>query len=146
MAIMNARLALTHPNRKRLLAWLDRELIVSPVSADGRARRVDEAVTAHVEHCDRCADRLEHLSGDETQDESPGNIGVALRDVYQPPQGINDRVLRAIDDRKRVDEEVNLFLGLFSIATDAADLMLPDGHPLESKTSDENGRDREDES
>jgi hypothetical protein len=146
MATMNARLALTHPNQKRLLAWLDRSTFDASTRAGDRTVRVDQAVTAHVESCERCADRLEQLSiaeagaGDEAAD-----IGHALRTAYEPPIGMTDRVLRAIDDRKRADEEISLFLGLFSIVSDAADLMLPDDDRSESNTNDETRRDREDE-
>jgi hypothetical protein len=143
MAIMIARVAVTHPTRKRLVAWLERD----DVAFTGRdGERAGDSVTAHVERCSRCADRLEELSGEPDRSEPLGDeIGIALRDVYEPPAGINDRVLRAIDERKRADEEMSLFLGLLSIATDAAELLLPDADRTKSKTSDENRRTREDE-
>jgi hypothetical protein len=146
MAHMNARLALMHPNRKRLMAWLDRGPLGMSGGADTRTVRADEVVTAHVEHCERCADRLEQLSSVGADDEGlDGSIGLALREVYQPPSGISVRVLRAIDERKRADEELDLFLGLFSIVTDAAGLMLPDTRLPESNNSDEHRRHGEDE-
>jgi hypothetical protein len=114
MAVMMARLALGHPSRKRLATWLD-------------ASDAVPAVTEHLETCERCAGRLEELA--ETSPEDDGldrEIGEALREAYAAPEGIEDRVLRSIDARERADREMNLLLGLFSIAKDAAELMLPD--------------------
>lgn len=120
---MMGRLALGHPSRKRLAAWLD--------AADAAP-----AVTAHVENCERCAARLEELA--EAEGDGAGldeTIGAALRTAYTPPDGIEERVLRSIDARERLDHEMNLLLGIFAIAKDAAELMLPD----ERQDGDEEG-------
>lgn len=120
-----ARLALTHPNRKRLLAWLN--------AADDAP-----GITRHVEQCDRCAAKLEELS----ELPSDGDVGfndqinVALREVYAAPDGINERVLKNIDERERADREMSLFFGLFAIAKDAAELMLPDDDPRDQRRSE----------
>ena len=111
---MMARLALGHPSRKRLATWLD-------------ASEAAPAVTAHVETCERCAARLEEMAGVEPDDEQLDEaIGDALRTAYAPPEGIEERVLRSIDARERIDREMNLLLGIFAIAKDAAELMLPE--------------------
>ena len=111
---MMARLALGHPSRKRLAVWLD-------------ASDAAPAITEHLETCERCAERLEHLADVSLDDDDiDGQIGDALREAYAAPDGISDRVLRSIDARERADREMNLLLGLFSIAKDAAELMLPD--------------------
>lgn len=112
-----ARLAISHPSRKRLIAWLDH-----PDASES------QSVTTHVERCDRCADRLEELSADVSgeDDRLDPQLSAALREVFEPPAGISERVMRSIDERERADRELNLFLGLFAIPSDAASLMLPD--------------------
>ena len=111
---MMPRLALGHPSRKRLAAWLD-------------ATEAAPAVTAHVEQCERCAARLEEMATVESDDPLLDEaFGDALRTAYAPPVGIEERVLRSIDARQRLDREMNLLLGIFAIAKDAAELMLPD--------------------
>lgn len=138
---MITRLTLAHPSHKRLRAWLERS---APATGDDRDARNDDAVTAHVEHCERCADRLVALSFEDSDDEAlGGEIAMALREALAPPPGINDRVLRAIDERQRADREVNLLLGLFSIATDAVDLLLPDRDRTHTNMRDEDRRERE---
>ena len=126
---MMARLALGHPSRKPLAGWLD-------------ASDAAPAITAHLETCERCADRLERLA-DQAMDDHPLDpaIGEALREAYAAPDGINDRVMRSIDARERADREMDLLLGMFAIAKDAAELMLPDDSPGASVDDD---RPRED--
>ncbi len=110
---MMARLALGHPSRKRLATWLD-------------ASEASPAVTAHVETCERCAGRLEDLAAGAPDDVAlDDRLGDALREAYAAPDGIEDRVLRSIDARERADRELNLLLGIFAIAKDTAELMLP---------------------
>lgn len=109
-----ARLALGHPSRKRLSTWLD--------AADAAP-----AITAHLGSCERCAARLEELAGTSLEDtEFDEEIGDALREAYAAPEGIEGRVRRTIDARERADHEMNLLLGIFAIAKDAAELMLSD--------------------
>lgn len=142
-----ARLALNHPNRKRLLAWLHDATARGDVASEATASV--EAVTKHVEQCERCANRLEELSSLDAPDDA-GDVGLrseisgAMRELYQPPANITDRVLLAIDERKRATEELNLFLGLFTIASDAAGLMLPGEKTSGSDSIDETGREGED--
>ena len=111
---MMARLALGHPSRKRLATWLD-------------ASDAAPAVTAHVETCERCARRLEELASTSLDDVGlDDEITDALREAYAAPVDIEDRVLRSIDARERADRELSLLLGLFAIAKDTAELLLPD--------------------
>lgn len=109
----------THPSRKRLGLLL---------SADGGSAEVD-AVAAHVEQCERCADRFEEMSELEQSGalELDSRFGAALREIYTPPAGINDRVFKKIDEQERSAQEMSLFLGMFGIPSETANLMMPDG-------------------
>lgn len=108
------RLAFTHPSRQRLLAWLD-------------ATDESSGITEHVEHCDRCASRIEELADQPDPPESSmtTSLGDALREAYEPPDGINDRVMEKIKQRQLADREMNVLLGLFAIPKDAVTLLLP---------------------
>jgi hypothetical protein len=110
-----SRLSFKHPNRKQLLAWL------SGSSPD------DSVITMHVDRCDRCADLLGELAGGLGDDGAvvDDDLANAIREVYEPPADLNSRVLKKIDARERADRELNLFLGLFAIGKDAAELMMP---------------------
>lgn len=105
-----ARLAFTHPSRQRLAAWLD-------------ATDESSGITDHVEQCERCAARIEELA--EQSDVPSSTLGDALRVAYEPPEGINDRVMEKIKQRQLADRELNVLFGLFSIPKDAVTLMLP---------------------
>lgn len=110
---MSVRLSFSHPSRKRLQAWLD-----------GTA---EEQITDHVEHCDRCAARIEEIADIPSHpelDDDP-ELGAAIREVFTPPEDLNERVMKKIDARERADREVQLLLGIFAIAKDAAELMMP---------------------
>lgn len=123
---MMARLALGHPSRKRLETWLD-------------ATDAAPAVTAHLESCERCASRLEELVEPSLEDSDlDEEIADVLREAYAAPDGIEDRVLRSIDARERADREMNLLLGIISIAKDTAELMLPEDG--DRQDSDEQGK------
>lgn len=122
---MMARLALGHPSRKRLATWLD-------------ASDASPAVTAHVETCERCAGRLEELASTSVDDIGfDDEITDTLREVYAAPDDIEARVLRSIEARERADRELSLLLGIFAIAKDTAELLLPDD--TDRTESDENG-------
>lgn len=122
------RLAFAHPSRQRLLAWLD--------GTDDSS-----GVTEHVEQCDRCATRIEELAAepDVTGAAVATSLGDALRVAYEPPEGINGRVLEKIKQRQLADREMNVLFGLFSIPKDAVDLLLP------SETNDDTSRNDRDE-
>ncbi|MGB3737411.1 MAG: hypothetical protein WA964_20825 [Ilumatobacter sp.] len=109
-----ARLAFTHPSRQRLLGWLD--------ATDESSR-----ITEHVEQCDRCASRIEELAeqSDRLETFETSSLGEALRAVYEPPEGINGRVMEKIQQRRLVDREMNVLMGLFAIPKDAVTLLLP---------------------
>ncbi len=117
---MSRRLSFSHPNRKRLQAWLD--------APEALADDADEfaAITRHVESCERCAARLEALALDDDLDAPPDpELAAAIRDIYEPPADLTDRVVTRVAERERADREVSLFLGLFGIAKDAVELFLP---------------------
>ena len=110
---MTSRINLSHPRRKRLQAWL----------GDG----LDERVTQHVEHCDRCAGTLEELAvAPDHPDLAPDDeLAEAIRDALAPPDDLNERVMQRIAERERANHEIALILDLFGITRDAADLMMP---------------------
>lgn len=107
---------MAHPRRSRLRAWLE----------TGGSERV----TAHVEHCDRCARVLEEMAVEQEPELTgdggivAGGIGEALRAATEPPDGLNERVMQRIADRRLAEREASLFLGLFSIPRDAVELMM----------------------
>lgn len=113
MALMFSR----HPSRRRLREWFD---------LDASAPNSDfEAIGSHLDHCERCAQTLEDLSNENNEAvEFDERIGAVLREVYSPPEGIDDRVMKTLNDRQRSERDLNLFLGLFGLAGDTADLML----------------------
>ncbi len=114
---MTGRINLSHPRRKRLQEWLDGGL--------------DDRVTQHVAHCERCARTLEELAGSTDEDElvPDAELVEAIRDALAPPDDINERVLRRVAERERASREVALLLDIFGISKDAADLMMSDEIP-----------------
>lgn len=114
---MRWRFDLLHPSNTRLRAWLE----------TGEPDGVGE----HVEQCERCADRLEQLDDDDVVVEggTGGALGQALSSALSPPTDLRERVMRGVANRSRVDEELQLFAGLFSIGIETARLMIePDVH------------------
>lgn len=110
---MRWRFDLFHPSSSRLREWLETG---EPVG-----------VGEHVEHCDKCADRLEHLDeGDPLllSLEPSAPLRQALTTAFSPPEDLNERVLRSVARRSRADEELQLFAGLFSIGIETARLMI----------------------
>lgn len=109
-----ARLSFSHPSRQRLIAWLD-------------ATDDSSGITEHVDQCERCAARIEELveQSEGDGDLAVSSLGEALRAAYEPPEGINDRVIEKIKQRQLADREMNVLFGLFSIPKDAVTLLLP---------------------
>lgn len=108
-----SRLSFKHPSREQLLAWLN------GASVD------DSVITMHIDQCDKCAQRLSDLADEADDGAVDDELASAIREVYEPPADLNTRVLKKIDERERADHEMNLFLGLFAIGKDAAELMMP---------------------
>ncbi len=110
---MRWRFDLRHPSTTRLREWLE----------TGEPAGVGE----HVEQCERCANRLEHIDGDESiapSLEPTAPLRQALSAALSPPDDLNERVLRGVARRSRVDEELRLFAGLLSIGIETARLMI----------------------
>lgn len=110
---MRWRFDLFHPSASRLREWLETG---EPVG-----------VGEHVEHCDKCADRLEHLDHDDPlvlSLEPSAPLRQALTAALNPPEDLSERVLKSVSRRSRVDEELQLFAGLFSIGFETARLMI----------------------
>jgi len=126
-----ARLAFAHPSRQRLLAWLD-------------AADESSGITEHVDQCERCAGRIEELVGQSGPDagEIVDSLGDALRDVYAPPEGINDRVFEKIRQRQLADREMNMLFGLLAIPKDAVDLLSPSDDNGEASRDERDERER----
>ncbi len=112
---MIGRLGGRHPSRKRLERWLN-------------ASDASPEVTRHLDTCERCAQRIEELAAESTDDDEGfiGQVGVVLRQVYSAPEGIAERVMTSIESRERADREMNLLFGMFSIPRETAELMLPE--------------------
>ena len=112
---MKRRIGLWHPSKQRLRAWL---LTGDP-----------GGVGAHVEQCERCAERLEAL--DESEPvfalDSPSPLRQALTSLLAPPDGLNDRVVEQVTLRTRPDGELALLAGLFAIGVETAQLMFDPG-------------------
>lgn len=110
---MRWRFDLFHPSSSRLREWLE----------TGEPAGVGE----HVEHCDKCADRLEHLDDDDPlvlSLEPSAPLRQALTAALSPPEDLSQRVLQGVARRSRADEELQLFAGLFSIGIETARLMI----------------------
>ncbi len=107
---------LVHPSRSKLRDWL---LSLAP----------SEKVTVHVESCERCASRLIDLADRETNGVDKATEEALLAQVvkteWAPPADLAERVIRRIDERQRNERDLNAMLGLFSVATETASLMLP---------------------
>ena len=127
-----ARLSFSHPSRQRLIAWLD-------------ATDESSGITEHVDQCERCAARIEELveysDSDRDNEVAVSSLGDALRAAYEPPEGINDRVIEKIKQRQLADREMNVLFGLFSIPKDAVTLLLPSD--TDEKPSRDDRDDRE---
>lgn len=134
-----SRRYLVHPRRSRLEAWLDADDL-------GPGDRL----TAHLETCGRCASRLDEIvlgeavdfdfsdmlaadvdeSIEGTASSGPGDggrsaVAAVLRDAWSVPDELPTRIHRAIDERARADQELDLLLGLVSLGKDTAELLLP---------------------
>lgn len=110
---MRWRFDLLHPSAGRLREWLE--------------TGEPEGVSEHVEHCERCADRLEHLANDDPivlSLEPSAPLRQALSAALSPPDDLNERVLQGVSRRSRSGEELQLFAGLFSIGFETARLMI----------------------
>ena len=110
---MRWRFDFLHPSTSKLRVWLETG---EPVG-----------VGEHVEHCDRCADRLEHLEVDDPVSfslEPPAPLRQMLSAALSPPEDLSERVLRSVERRGRREEELQLFAGLFSIGFETARLMI----------------------
>lgn len=105
-----------HPGRSKLRQWL---VASSP----------PQSVTDHVETCERCATRLEDLAASDSDGaaDATGNAMLAriIRNEWEPPTDLTERVIRGIDERERNERDLDVMLGLFGIASEAATLMLP---------------------
>ena len=92
-----------HPSTRKLALWLDGEH--------------DEKIDAHLATCERCAAKIEGL---ETSD-------VTLRDqllqLLQPPEALDERLRRPIDNRLRSREDLSLISELFGLPIRAARVM-----------------------
>ncbi len=100
-----------HPSNNRLRAWLDTG---DPVG-----------VGAHVEQCERCADRLVELDGDLDADEldSSSSLRQALTTLLAPPDDLPQRVLDGVERRARGGDDLRLLGEMFSIGIETAQLM-----------------------
>ena len=114
---MKRRFGLRHPSDRRLREWLD---------TDGPS-----GVSEHVEHCERCADRLIDLDRDLDAVES-ASLGQALVALLAPPDDLSQRVLDGVDARRQNEADLQLLAGLFSIGVETAQLLLSpdDGEPM----------------
>jgi len=103
-----------HPSDARLLQWLDTG---SP-----------DKVAEHVETCERCAERLEHL---DRQGEAHGGamLGDALVSLLSVPSGLGERVLRGVEQRGRAERELALFAGLMGLAVETGKLVVAPDEP-----------------
>lgn len=108
-----SRISFRHPSHSQLAAWLD------------GTDHDDAVITMHVDGCERCAARLDELATGGDDEAMAVELADALREVYEPPADLTERVLERIDERERVNREINLFLGLFAIGKDAAELLMP---------------------
>lgn len=143
MSRSGARRHVFHPRRARLLGWLD----AAELGPNDR-------LTAHLETCTRCAKRLDRLVlGDDAPDDDAHvlpvdersdepSVAAVLRDAWIVPDELPTRIHRAIDERVRAQREFDLLLGLVSIGTDTAELLLPssDGDPEPQRNPDDIGR------
>jgi hypothetical protein len=111
MANMSWRYSLLHPTGGQLLRWLE--------------EGVDDGVGLHVEHCVRCADRLEAFDREQPIVVDPlVDLRVALSQSLAPPSDLTDRVRRGVELRWQAERELALFAGLFAIGVETAQLML----------------------
>ncbi|MEL6892140.1 MAG: hypothetical protein AAFP84_11125 [Actinomycetota bacterium] len=135
---------LLHPSRGRLTRWLDAEPDDDP------------RLTHHVETCDRCATLLDDLAAGTVPMPSQGSghaaevfgsvdaggapigtggaLAVAIRDAWAVPAELPDRIHQAVGRRERADRELELLIGLVSIAKDTAELLLPSEDEREEPT------------
>lgn len=107
---MSWRFSLLHPTSGRLHRWLE--------------QGDDDGVGLHVEHCFRCADRLEAFDREQpVVVDRDVDLRVALSESLAPPDDLNDRVRRGVELRWHAERELALFAGLFAIGVETAQLM-----------------------
>lgn len=103
---------LLHPSTARLRRWLD----------TGETSGVAE----HVDHCDRCADRLLELDASDVAVDRQGasTLQSAFLETIVPPPDLNQRVLTGVARRQQSERDLALLAGLFSIGVETAQLLL----------------------
>lgn len=120
-----------HPSQAQLATWLE---------TGG-----PDDVTAHVDQCERCANSLERIDG---QDEQSGasttaggrRLAQALSALWEAPADLQTRVIERVDSRVRAEKDLAVLAGLFTIGVETAQLMIPGG-PESSVRSREPGAD-----
>ncbi len=114
---MSRMRGLGHPSRSRLQEWLNTG---EPLG-----------VGSHIEHCERCADRLEaiDLENEPLRLDGSRSLRDALGELVAPPADLSGRILHGIERRSRADRELSLLAGLLSIGVDTARLMFDTNAP-----------------
>ncbi|MCH7788347.1 MAG: hypothetical protein IH940_02785 [Acidobacteria bacterium] len=100
-----------HPSDEQLRDWL--------------AEDVSASVTAHIERCEACLDRVEGLS-----DLGDALVG-SLKDEWSAPMGIEQRTSSGIESRMRREEAMFGFLDLFAIGGDVFRTVLDDSEDFD---------------
>ena len=116
---MKRRFDFWHPSKGRLRHWLE--------TGD------PAGVGDHVEQCERCANQLEQLDDGVYDLDAPSPLRLALTAALTPPDDLNERVLHGVEVRRRADQELALFAGLFSIGMETAQLMIGSDHDHDSE-------------
>lgn len=85
---------LRHPSRQKLAAWLE-----------GNAPEID----AHIDHCAKCAERLEEAEGHTSV------IGSALEHLLQPPTNLAPTIRSGIERSTEARSDLSLLVDLLAL-------------------------------
>ncbi len=102
-----------HPSTDTLRNWLVAE------TDDDVAE-----LTAHIDQCERCAAKLEHLAAGEEVGLDVSGIAAALSSLLAPPEGLSDRVEVKVADRLSSRQIATVVGDLFGAAFEASKLLL----------------------
>lgn len=97
--------AVIHPSVRKLQRWLDGH---------------EEGLDKHLASCERCAERIEAL-------ETSGSVQHALLTLLTPPERLEERLRKPIDERMRARADLALMSEIFGLPIRAVRVMTISG-------------------
>jgi len=97
--------AVIHPSIRKLQRWLDGH---------------EDGLDKHLASCERCAERIEEL-------ETGGSLEQPLLTLLSPPERLEERLRKPIDERLRARADLSLMSEIFGLPIRAVRVMTISG-------------------